>query len=311
METAHPCPKRCSAVVSQENLTKHPRLVSQETLTKKPFRRNNLSLVGADMKKAASALTIILALLASVMAGVSFIKVARANFIPAADISITSPANETYNSNLLVLNYTVYFTLTKNQLVAYSIDGGANVTIFSKYKYSSQFYETICKQVMLPELSDGSHHLEVYAVYAEGEGASDHDQVYFTVDTTPPVISNLSVENKTYYSTDIPLNFTVNEAVSQISYSIDNQANLTINGDTTLAGLVEGSHSLVVYANDTAGNIGASETVNFTVATVESQSGPELFPVTFIAAASGAFVIVVGAGLLVYFNKRKRRGELP
>jgi len=250
------------------------------------------------MKKTALALALILALLASIMAGMQALEVAEANFIPAAEIAITSPANKTYNSNSLVLNCTVYFTLTKNQLVVYSIDGGANVTVFSKR--SSQFYEIVCEQVMLPELSDGSHHLEVYAVYAEGEGASDHDQVHFAIDAAPPAISDLSVENKTYYSADIPLNFTVNEANSQISYSIDNQANVTANGNTTLVGLVEGSHCLVVYANDTAGNSGASETVYFTVEVSES------FPTVPVATASITAIVVVDVGLLVYFKKRGR-----
>lgn len=64
-------------------------------------------------------------------------------------------------------------------------------------------------------------------------------QVYFSillVDKTPPVISNLTIENKTY-TAEIPLNFSLNEIASQISYSLDNQANVTILGNTTLAGL--------------------------------------------------------------------------
>jgi hypothetical protein len=251
------------------------------------------------MKSKALALTLILALLTSIIAGMPFIKMARANFVPAAEISITVPANKTYNSNSLVLNYTVYFTLTKNKLIVYSIDGGANVTIFSKH--SSQFYEIICEQAILPELSDGSHHLEVYA---EGEGAPGYAQVYFTIDATSPTISNLSIENKTYYSTDIPLNFTVNETISQISYSIDNQANITINGNTTLIGLIEGSHNIAVYANDTAGNVGASETVYFSVEV------PAAFPTVPVAVASLAVVAVTSVGVLVYFKKRgKKAGD--
>jgi len=125
-------------------------------------------------------------------------------------------------------------------------------------------------------------------------------QVHFTIDAAPPAISNLSVENQTYYSADIPLNFTVNEASSQISYSIDNQANVTVNGNTTLVGLVEGSHCLVVYANDTAGNSGASETVYFTVEVSES------FPTVPVATASITAIVVVDVGLLVYFKKRGR-----
>ncbi len=247
------------------------------------------------MKNSALALTIVLALLASIMARVPFMNVARANFIPAAEIVITSPANTTYNSNLLVLNYTVYFTLTKNQLVVYSIDGGANVTVLSKH--SSQFYEIVCKQVMLPELSDGSHYLEVYAVYAGREGASDHDQVYFTIDTTPPVVSDLSEKNKTYYSTNMPLNFTVSDPASQITYSLDGQQNETIAGNTTLTNLSYGKHNLTVYAADLAGNVGVSETICFNIT--------EPFPTVPVATASTVAIVAVAAGLLIYFKKHK------
>jgi len=54
-----------------------------------------------------------------------------------------------------------------------------------------------------------------------------------------------------------------------MAYSLDNQANQTINGNCTLTGLTVGTHSIVVYANDTFGNMGKSETVTFTVAKPE------------------------------------------
>jgi LPXTG-motif cell wall-anchored protein len=60
-----------------------------------------------------------------------------------------------------------------------------------------------------------------------------------------------------------------------------------------------GTHNVTVYAWDTAGNMGASPTVPFTVAK------PEPFPTALVATASGLSVAVVGLGLLVYFKKRK------
>jgi len=119
-------------------------------------------------------------------------------------------------------------------------------------------------------------------------------------DTTPPAISIASPENKTYTTTDVPLNFTVTESVSWIAYSLDGQANVTVTGNTTLTGLSDGSHSLKVYANDTDGNAGASETIYFSV----SQEA-EPFPTTWIVAAI-VLVAVVGAALLVYFVKGKK-----
>jgi parallel beta-helix repeat protein len=84
-------------------------------------------------------------------------------------------------------------------------------------------------------------------------------------DIMPPTITLLSPQNVTYTTTSIPLTFTVDEATSWISYSLDNQANVTITGNTTLTDLSEGTHYITVYANDTSGNMGASETVYFTI----------------------------------------------
>jgi hypothetical protein len=56
----------------------------------------------------------------------------------------------------------------------------------------------------------------------------------------------------------------VNETTSWIGYSLDGGANVTIAGDTMLLGVPYGSHHIVVYANDTSGNMGASQTVYFT-----------------------------------------------
>jgi len=92
--------------------------------------------------------------------------------------------------------------------------------------------------------------------------------LYMTVvDITPPTISIQSPENKTYPMKDVPLIFTVNESASWIGYSLNSQTNMTIVENTTLTSLPDGSHHVVVYANDTVGNIGASSTVYFTVDT--------------------------------------------
>ena len=82
----------------------------------------------------------------------------------------------------------------------------------------------------------------------------------------PPTISVVSPENKTYIIGNVSLTFTLSEPVSWIGYSLDGQANVTITGDTDLTGLSDGSHSLIVYAEDNAGNTGTSETIYFSIA---------------------------------------------
>ncbi len=69
-----------------------------------------------------------------------------------------------------------------------------------------------------------------------------------------------------------------------------------------------GSHNLTMYVRDLAGNTGASETVNFTIASEtepKSDSDPALFPKVPIAAVSLAVIALVAAGLLVYHKKHK------
>jgi len=86
-------------------------------------------------------------------------------------------------------------------------------------------------------------------------------------DLYPPNIVVLSPENKTYSADSVPLNFTVDETTSWMGYSLDGQANVTTAVNTTLSSLLDGMHHVVVYANDTTGNMGASSTVYFTVDT--------------------------------------------
>ena len=119
-------------------------------------------------------------------------------------------------------------------------------------------------------------------------------------DTTPPAISVVSPENKTYAITDVPLNFTVTESVSWIAYSLDGQTNVTITGDIILTGLSDGPHSLIVYANDTFGYTGASETIYFSV------SQPEPFPTWIAATTVIVLIAAVAAALLVYLVKGKK-----
>lgn len=83
----------------------------------------------------------------------------------------------------------------------------------------------------------------------------------------PPVIKILSPKNMIYSTSSVPLIFTVNKQTSWIGYSLDEQANVTIYGNTTLTCLIDGTHSVIVYANDTFGRMGASCKVYFTVDT--------------------------------------------
>jgi N-acetylneuraminic acid mutarotase len=86
--------------------------------------------------------------------------------------------------------------------------------------------------------------------------------------TVPPELQVLSPENKTYTSNNIQLVLSVNRPTTWMGYSLDGRANVTVTGDTELSDVSEGAHSMIVYVNDTFGNMVSSSAVYFSVDTV-------------------------------------------
>ncbi len=84
--------------------------------------------------------------------------------------------------------------------------------------------------------------------------------------TVAPKVQITSPENKTYK--DVTLDFTVNRGVEWMGYGLDDQANVTITSQVNLLGLAQGGHYVAIYANDSAGNMGVSNTVYFSVDTL-------------------------------------------
>jgi outer membrane protein assembly factor BamB len=116
-------------------------------------------------------------------------------------------------------------------------------------------------------------------LYAVGKDASRRGTLYAfsstpSMDVTPPVMVVISPENKTYATSSVPLLFEVDETIVYSSYSLDGHANVTVAGDVILAGLSDGPHNIVVYANDTVGNVGSSSKVLFAVDTAPPTPTP-------------------------------------
>ena len=165
---------------------------------------------------------------------------------PPPVISILSPENTTYTNSRVALSFTLNEAA---DWIGYSLDDQTNATITGNTTISY--------------IADGAHSIVVYANDTSGN-VGRSNTVNFTVqDVTSPTISVLSPMNKTYGVTTIPLIFTVDESVSWMAYSFDGQSNATISGNTTLLGLGEGSHNVVIYARDIADNTGASSAVYF------------------------------------------------
>jgi hypothetical protein len=172
------------------------------------------------------------------------------------------------------------------------------------------------KTLNLTGIPEGTHSLMVHAqergayeeydcngfpskLYVTNFFINGSSLVVFTVDLMPPIISVLSVENKTYYTSDVPLTVATDEVLSKIAYSIDGHENVNIAGNTTLANLPLGEHSITVYITDEAGNTGTSETIFFTI------EKPSPFSPLLIVTVSAALLVTISVALLVYFKKRK------
>lgn len=127
-----------------------------------------------------------------------------------------------------------------------------------------------------------------------GYGTADPSYLY---QHSPPEISLLSPVTQTYNDSAVSLIFTVNKPLTWASYSLDGQQNITVTGNGTIANMTNGLHTIMVYANDTFGNIGSSQISNFTIARLKPIFSPA------VTAISGISAVVVISGVIVYFKK--------
>jgi hypothetical protein len=159
-------------------------------------------------------------------------------------ISIQAPVN---NSILVSPKVDINYTASDTNLITCIIDGSyylgcPNVTYFR---------------------SDGTYTNIITAVDLAGNKATT--AVTYTVDTTPPVISiaypaGTIVGNNTMI---LDLNYTVTDSgtgvnLSTCEYSLDNATPVSLPGclNSTL-NATAGNHTVIVYADDNAGNIGS------------------------------------------------------
>ncbi|MBN1244060.1 hypothetical protein JXA31_00530 [Candidatus Bathyarchaeota archaeon] len=312
-------------------------LFSQESLTKtllqqkKPDIKQGLPVE----KKTLLTIAFISALLTSSVAGILFVGMGRANMYWHQSVSegVTSPPDGTVPPTVAIFspkNDTVYslnnFSLNFNISIAQSYAGFPNIArIYYRPSWQSSNVEVKPKKannysINITDVPEGTHLVSVHAVqegrvytreevrqhrkapdslvhYYKTFKITGSSRIKFTIDVTPPKVSILSIQKKTYNTSDTQLDIAVNEtSVSKLSYVLDGQENVTIVENTTLSGLSNGVHNVTVYAWDAAGYVGVSETVFFNIEVP--------FP-TAIIVASTVSITVIGLGLLVYFKKRK------
>ncbi len=110
-----------------------------------------------------------------------------------------------------------------------------------------------------------------------------------------------------YDDGNVTLEFDTVQPVVWMGYSLDGQANVTVESSSTvLSDLSNGQHNVRMFAQDKYGNIGVSETISFTVINAP-------LSILFIAAAVTIFVVVlviVGVCLFLFSRKRRRMKSL-
>jgi hypothetical protein len=252
--------------------------------------------------KRALASTFVFTLLASLLVGTQVLDMVYGNFAPPPSpdrtpprISVISPANKTYeNKVLLHLKIEVAYHQWINH-VSYTLDSQNQIV------YSGGIRD-LNWSTILDGLSEGPHSLKVSAscksyYMTSSSGGNPYYRIYgtssdvvnFTIVYTPE-ISILSLENKTYKTNNIPLDFAVNEPASKIEYCLDGQEKLIIDGNLTLTGLSDGLHNVTIYATDVDGYVGVSETAYFEI---------ETFPTTLVVASASLVTIAVFAVFLL------------
>ena len=217
--------------------------------------------------------------------GIHFMSI---NYFPAVD---KRPENLIYHNNFIDNTQNIINEAIMSSLMANTWDNGSTGNYWSDYTGNDANLDGIGDT---PYVIDANNQ-DNYSLMAP----FDISSIELPELPGAPSVFVVSPENATYTAASVPLNFTVSKRTSWMGYSLDGQENVTVTENITLTGLSNGLHTLTVYANDTFGYTGASETIYFRV------SQPEPFPTTWIVAAI-VIIAMVGAAFLVYFRKVKK-----
>ena len=231
---------------------------------------------------------------------------------PIADnpiITISPSINNTIVGNNATLIFSVTWGLTDIRDVWCNLYGSLVYSSASAPNFPTDPGSAFSCSLPLQGLSLGSHSIEIHvnALNTLVGSLSTTCEETMIVHALP-AITDLSLQNKTYTTSEIPLTFDVNvdeTTYSWAGYSLDNQANQTIYGNSTLTDLTEGNHSLIVYANDTFGLMGKSDTVFFSVSTPTPSTAPSASVPEFPTWT--ALQIVATATLLAALFKGRKK----
>lgn len=224
-------------------------------------------------------------------------------------IFIMSPKNITYYVGNLTINFTVVIPNGNIEItkVKYYIDGEEHNLDPVSNSTVNQF-----------TFSEGTHTIKVLAVCRSYEyylslvpmeirtryvnNIAYSEEVNATLEVHFQITSSISItsieQNKTYFSSTIPLIFTTDKAFTKAAYTLDGNSNVTVSGNSTLASLSNGMHSVAVYTWDDEGNFGQSETIIFSI------EADENFPVALTVIALAIPIAGLAVGIFYYYCRR-------
>jgi hypothetical protein len=179
----------------------------------------------------------------------------------APTVTVTSPTNGGVYGDTSVL---LSLVTNENASAAWFNNGTANVSMGNtsninwNYSFTGVNLQTY---VFIFYANDSSGNV--------GVSGTKTFNITIGTDSVPPVVTINTIANASYKSlSGVALNVTTNENVSWVKYSLNGTANVSmtnttiLNWNATLVNLVqESTNSLIVYANDTAGNIGATSII--------------------------------------------------
>jgi hypothetical protein len=218
---------------------------------------------------------------------------------PTEACIIELPHNATYTTHNITLVLTTgchcFYSFGR-----YSLDGGQEIGINADGGYGTATFNTTVY------LKDGNHtlHLEEYSPNLEAFAT-----VRFTVNTSLPFITLESPQNQIYHNSTIDLNYTLADKERlDAKYSLDNKENVTVSNKLSapqLSNLTDGTHNLVVYAEDDFGNVYSVET-SFEVNTNPLIAAVAGIPVVLLVFAILA-PILIAVVLQVFFKRSKSK----
>jgi hypothetical protein len=277
------------------------------------------------MKRTALSTAIVSGLIVSLVLGVQFIQLAGANgyiinktYNGSPVITIESPSNnELVASNTVVVS----FTLTRassnwvSELRTSCAVSGVKIIVdgevYRSVDVNSELPVPFSFSLNLTDLQNGAHSLQLNAYcrgvsmllvypgiqneqYTHYEALSDAVS-FFKVKELSQFLLIMPSGNNEYSSSDVPLDF-MSFNVSDFGYSLDGEEMVPIDGNTTLKGVSDGVHSIVLYGKNLNGSDFSSEPLSFGVDTGKPQ-------ITFLSIENNTTYHTQDLDLIFYLSE--------